>query len=212
MTKSIDTHQELASLFGQQPCWMIVPLAKELNYSVPSVRRFLLHAGYYSSFTHNGRWYTLSSIPRFNRDGLWFHQDIGFSKVGSLTNTLIALTNASAAGMTADQLGEKLRCRCHSVLVHLYRHGRLQRQKAGRSYLYLAVDPDTAKQQCQHLHQLQAAQLPAEIAVLVLAQFIRTPQASFKQLAQAVSRNTNLRIDAVQIQALFDRYRLKKTT
>jgi hypothetical protein len=212
MTPSIDTHQQLVSLFGRQPCWTIAPLAKQLNYSVPHVRRFLVQAGYYSSFTHNGRWYTLSSIPRFNSDGLWFHRDIGFSKAGSLTNTLIALTNASAAGMTADQLGEKLRCRCHSVLVHLYRQGRLQRQKAGRSYLYLADDPDTAKQQRQHLQQVQPTQLPAEIAVLVLAQFIRAPQASFKQLAQRVSRSTGLRIDAGQIQTLFDRHGLKKMT
>lgn len=109
--------QHLVSLFVLQPCWMIEPLASELGYSVPSVRRFLTETGYYSSFTHNGRWYTLRSIPQFDRDGLWFFDTIGYSRAGSLTNTLIDLTSRSQAGMTAEQLGGKLRCRCHSILV-----------------------------------------------------------------------------------------------
>ena len=209
MTPPSDTHQPLVSLFGKQPCWMIAALAKELNYSIPSVRRFLVQVGYFSSFSHNGRWYTLSSIPGFGKDGLWFYRDIGFSRAGSLTNTLVALTSASAGGMTADQLGEKLRCRCHSVLVQLCRQGRLQRQKVGRSNLYLAADTDTARK--QRLHLRQPVQLAAEIEVLVLAEFIRAPQASFKHLAKTVSRVAGVRIDTGQIRELFDRHGLKKT-
>jgi hypothetical protein len=162
-----------AFLFSTQPCWMIEPLATELHYSIPSVRRFLTETGYYSRFTHNGGWYTLRSIPRFGRDGLWFESDIGFSRAGSLTKTLIDLTTRSPAGLNADQLGERLRCRCHTVLVYLYRHGRLQREKLGRSYVYFAADPCTAASQRQALIRPHppAAQLPAEIAVLLLADF-----------------------------------------
>lgn len=190
---------------------MIAPLAQKMNYSIPSVRRFLAKAGYYSSFTHNGRWYTLAPIPRFGHDGLWFHQDIGFSRAGSLTRTLVRLIERSPSGMTADQLGEKLRCRCHAVLVKLYRKGQVQRQKHGRSYIYLAVDPDKASSQCRTLQGPQTIQLPAEIAVLVLVEFIRSPEAGFQQLARAVSRNTGLVVEAGQIQALFERHGLKKT-
>jgi hypothetical protein len=119
-------NERLSALFLQQPCWMIEPLAAELRYSIPSVRRFLVKMGYYSSFTHNGGWYTLCSIPRFGQDGLWFYNEIGFSRAGSLTNTLVDLTNRSVAGMTAEQLGATLRCRCHSVLVQLCRQGKIQ--------------------------------------------------------------------------------------
>jgi hypothetical protein len=85
----------MLALFEQRPCWKISPLAEELQYAVPSVRRFLAQTGYYSSFTHNGGWYTLRSIPRFNRRGLWFYQDIGFSKAGPLTATIVALIQQS---------------------------------------------------------------------------------------------------------------------
>ena len=149
MASPAPTSQRLVSLFAKHPCWMIQPLATEMQYSIPSVRRFLSEKGYYSSFTHNGVWYTLRSIPQFGRDGLWFYDHIGFSRAGSLTNTLIALIVRSPAGMSAEMLGEKLHCRCHGVLVNLWRKGRVQRQKMGRCHMYFAPDPHVATGQRQ---------------------------------------------------------------
>lgn len=205
--------QHLVSLFALQPCWMIEQLASELGYSVPSVRRFLTETGYYSSFTHNGRWYTLHSIPQFDRDGLWFFDTIGYSRAGSLTNTLIDLTNRSPAGMTAEQLGEKLRCRCHSILVQLYRRGKLQRLKLGRSHVYLAMDPPTQAMQRQAMagKSSPAVQLPAEVAVLILAEFIRHPDFSFEQLARVITHRCRIALDAMQIEELFTLHGIKKT-
>ena len=204
--------QRLSALFVEQPCWMIEPLAAELHYSIPSIRRFLAEVGYYSSFTHNGGWYTIRSIPRFGHDGLWFYHDIGFSRAGSLTNTLVDLTTRSAAGMTAEQLGAKLRCRCHSVLVQLWRLGRLQRQKVARSHVYLAIDPQIAAVQRQTVDSLTVIQLPAEIAVLILAEFIRNPDSNCEQLATTISRSKGVIVEAAQIERLFDQHGIKKTT
>ena len=213
MPSSAKSTQRLITLFTKQPCWMIQPLANEMQYSIASVRRFLSGTGYFSSFTHNGGWYTLRSIPRFGRDGLWFYHDIGFSRAGSLTNTLIELTTRSPSGMSAQMLGEKLRCRCHTVLVHLWRQGRLQREKVGRCHLYFAVDPHTAASQRQALMQeLPALELPAEIAVMVLVEFIRSPKSSFEQLAQKIARRNNVTIEAAQIERFFAQHGLKKTT
>lgn len=214
MPSESESGRRLITLFNQQPCWMIEPLAAEMQYSMPSVRRFLTEAGYYSSFSHNGRWYTLHSIPRFSRDGLWFYGDIGFSRAGSLTDALIDLTTRSPAGMTAQQLGGKLQRRCHSVLVHLCRRGSLQRQKLGRSYVYLAVDPQTAASQRQAMAKPESleVQFPAEIAILILVEFIKNPQKSFQQLAKAVSRRKNVTVEARQIERLFELLGLKKTT
>ncbi len=205
--------EQLVAIFTKQSCWMIEPLAIELNYSIPSVRRFLTALGYYSSFTDNGRWYTLRSIPSFNRDGLWFHHEIGFSRAGSLTKTLIALTANSRAGMTAEQLGEKLHCRCHTVLVQLYRKKKLQRQKTGRSFIYLAADLRTAARQSQALsvRSTQLKELPAEIAILILVEFIRNPEAGFAQLAETIKRGAKVTIKVAQIEQLFQQYSLKKT-
>jgi hypothetical protein len=213
MAGTFKVNEQLATIFAKQPCWMIEPLATELNYSIPSVRRFLAAIGYYSSFTHNGRWYTLRSIPNFNRDGLWFHHEIGFSRTGSLTKTLISLTANSPAGITAEQLGKKLHCRCHTVLVQLCRKKKLQRQKIGRSFIYLATDFRTAARQRQALSvdSSQLEELPAEIAILILVEFIRNPEAGFAQLATTIKRGAKVTIEVTQIERLFQRYSLKKT-
>jgi hypothetical protein len=212
MSTAIDANHRLTSAFKMQKCWMIEPLSRQMNYSIPSVRRFLAKAGYYSSFTHNGRWYyTLASIPKFGREGLWSHKEIGFSNVGSLTRTLVRLIERNPGGMTAEQLREKLRCRCHAVLVELYRKGRVQRQKYGRSYVYLAADPDTASHQRRAFQKPKTPLLPAEMAVLVLVEFIRSPEAGFRQLANAVSRRTGTVVKADHVQALFERHGIKKT-
>lgn len=210
MSTEMDTTQRLVSAFKRQKCWLIEPLAEQINYSIPSARRFLAKIGYYSSFTHNGRWYTLASIPHFKQDGLWFHQKIGFSREGSLTRTLVRLTEQSPMGLTAEQIGEKLQCRCHAVLVKLYREGRLQRQKYGRSYVYLAADTQTASTQRLAIPKAHTARLPAEMAVLVLAEFIRTPETEIHQLAKTISRRTGVLIKSEQVQMLFEQHGLKK--
>ena len=202
----------LSDLFLEQPCWMIGPLAIELHYSISSVRRFLSNVGYYRSFTHNGGWYTLRSIPHFNDDGLWFYKDIGFSRKESLTNTLVDLTTRSTTGMTAEQLGTKLRCRCHSVLLQLCRQGRLQRKKLGSSHIYLAADPDIATVQCQSVENQSVVQFPAEIAVLIFVEFIRNPDSSFDDLAEVISRKASITVKATQIERLFNQHGLKKKT
>jgi hypothetical protein len=190
MTDSATAIQRLTELFQQQPCWMIQPLGHQVGCAVVSVRRLLAQVGYHSSFTHNAGWYTLAGIPHFGRDGLWFYQDVGFSKAGSLTRTLVALIRASPAGLSAEQLGQTLHARCHSVLLSLCRKGLIQ---------------------CQLRQTLVSAPLPAEIAVLVLAEFIRHPHRPPEALAKAVSAKTGIAIQADQIRRLFDQYSLKKT-
>lgn len=205
--------QQLSSLFSAKPCWRIEELAEELKYSIPSVRRFLSQIGYYRSFTHNGRWHTIASVPKFNQEGLWFSADIGFSKAGNLNNTIIKLITKSNTGLTAEVLGQKLHTRCHTLLVQLYRRGKLQREKVGHSYVYMAADPHIAESQRQALagQSLPASPVPAEIAVLVFAEFIRNPESSFEQLATILKTNRQVKITPRQIQKVFTQYGVKKT-
>ena len=205
--------KKLTSLFKHQPCWQIEPLAMELEYSVPSTRRILAATGYYASFTDNGKWYTLKTIPKFDKDGLWFHNAVGFSCAGSLTASLVSLVERSPSGLDAEALAEKLHGRCHSVLVNLVRQGRLSRGKQGRSFVYRAADPAVSAKQ-RHAAILQrhsSMPLPTELAVQALVEFINFPDASFEDLAKAVSCRCRAEIEVSQIESLFARYGLKKT-
>lgn len=214
MSSENQTNQKLLALFENQPCWQLETLAEHLNYSIRSIQRFLSQVGYHRSFTHNGKWYTLHRIPMFNHEGLWFSDDIGFSKAGNLNNTIIKLIKRSPAGMTAEVLGQKLHTRCHTLLVQLCRRGELQREKVGRSYVYMAADPHLAESQRQALasQNLPAAPVPAEIAVLVFAEFIRNPESSFEQLATILKSNRQVTITARQVERVFTQYGVKKTS
>jgi len=211
MSTLVKPVEKLITCFAEQPCWMIAPLAEELQYSIPSVRRFLSEVGYFSSFTHNGTWYTLRTTPQFDQDGLWFHHGIGFSRAGSLTRTLVELIRLSPAGMTAEMVGDKLNCRCHSMLVQLTRDKKIARQRVGRAHLYLAADSSTADLQRQVMPVVQEPPLPAEIVVLALVEFIRTPTATSEQLASAIKRGRGVVIKAAQIEKIFLDHGLKKT-
>ncbi len=207
---NITSIQKLSLVFEKQQCWRIEQLAAELEYSVPSVRRFLSTVGYHSSYTHNGVWYTLSSVPRFDSDGLWFFSDIGFSRAGTMMNTLVALVSKSPKGLTAKELGEKLHCHCHDMLFDLVQNGRLQRWKMERSHIYIAQQADIATIQ-QKAATVSDVQLPAEIAVLVLVEFINNLGSSFVQLAKVISKSKKVTISAAQIETLFIRLGVKKT-
>jgi hypothetical protein len=206
--------EQMSEMFDACPCWTIGGLARELEYSVVSTRRLLSQVGYYSSFTHNSAWYTLQGIPRFDRDGLWFHQGIGFSCQRSLTRTLVYLAENSPAGMTAAEIGQRLHCRCHGVLFTLCEQGKLRREKRGHCHVYLALDPAVSARQREQWCGLAepAGHLPAEVAVLVLAAFIREPTASYEDLARRVGRQISMPISAAQVEHLFVEHGVKKTT
>ena len=129
----------LLVLFDQKKCWTIEELSYSLNYSTISIRRFLKDIGYYSSFTHNSRWYTPYSIPLFNKRGLWFYQGIGFSKHGNLKQTILNFVNKSTQGLTAQEIFEILLIPCHSVLNQMYTKNQIDRFNTQRGFVYLSI-------------------------------------------------------------------------
>lgn len=121
-----------------------------------TVLRKLKVLGYYASYSHAGRYYTLDEIARFNRYGLWSFEDIYFSSQGSLVNTLEHLISTSEEGCFAAELQELLHVRVHNALAGLYAGDRVQRAQIGSQYLY--IDKATGKPQLERRKRsIQAA-------------------------------------------------------
>ena len=104
-----------------------------------TVFRQLKALGYYSSYSHAGRYYTLCSIPLFDRDGLWSYGGIHFSKHGTLMETIPILVNRSEAGYFASELEQLLNVFVHNAIGRLFKLGRLLREQIGNQYLYLSA-------------------------------------------------------------------------
>ena len=205
---------QIEKLFSQQKCWTIKELHQNLNYSIISVRGFLKQTGYFSSFTHNSKWYTLSSIPDFNKNGLWFYNDIGFSKHGNLKENILYFINRSHQGLSAKQLAGILSRACHPVLNHMYKNDTIERFKGGTEFIYVSSVPEKNKRQLARLHsqvvEVNARQkLSAQTAVYVLVEFIKQPQASFEELSKAVAKKQVIAAPKA-IASFFEEHDLKK--
>jgi hypothetical protein len=103
-----------------------------------TVFRQLKELGYYSSYSHSGKYYTLGSVPVFDRNGLWSYGGIHFSKHGSLMDTIAVSVKRSEAGYFASELEELLHVFVHNALGKLFTLGRLLREQIGEQYLYLS--------------------------------------------------------------------------
>ena len=100
--------------------------------------RQLKGLGYYSSYSHSGKYYTLGSIPIFDRNGLWSYGGVRFSKYGNLMETIAVLVKRSEAGYFASELAKLLHVFVHNAVGRLFALGRLLREQIGDQYLYLS--------------------------------------------------------------------------
>jgi len=214
MANQTDPQSRLAELFKQEKCYTIDELSRRLNYSLISIRRFLKAMGYYSSFTHNSKWYTLQSIPSFDKNGIWFYQDIGFCKHGNLNQTIARFIDKSFQGLTAKDLFNILSVPCHPILNQMYKKKNIDRYHTPKGFVYLSVSESKKRLQLKRLQVLTPAQkierLNPQTAVYVLVELIKNPKASFFELSVAVKKK---KVAASQqaIAQLFKDYDLKKT-
>ena len=205
--------ERLQKLFHRRVCWLLADLSHVLGYALISVRRFLKQIGYFRSYTHNGKWYTLRSTPRFDRDGIWHYKDIGFSKHGSLIATIAHLVGRSPAGLSARELAQKLGQPYRAVLTNLHKDGVLDRVKVEGEFRYLSVLAESNRQQKEQAAATHPASksLSTHTAVLVLVEHIKHPDLAFEQIAASLRRREALRVEPEAIRRFFEEQGLKKT-
>lgn len=138
-----------------------------------NVFRRLKEIGYLTSYTHTGRYYTLDDIPKFDEMGLWFYQDVGFSKSGSLKATITALVDCSLTGFTHEELEGLLHIRVHNTLLALVREKAVEREDWKGTYLYVSSSKEVAFDQQKRRQDLQTgivAPLPATMVIEILVE------------------------------------------
>lgn len=214
-----DARHALSRLFRRRSIADLDALLAVLDtHSRMSVFRRLSAIGYYSSYSHTGRYYTLQDIPQFDHEGLWQHEGIGFSRYGSLKSTVEHLVEEAEAGRTHHELHVRLQVRVHNTLLELVRDRRIGRQPITGQYLYLSADPDRSHAQLtlrrqQHEGIAKAiAEPPLSVVIDVLLAVIQSGrmQLDAERVAERLAaRGLSVTVD--QVEAIFQRYELKKT-
>jgi len=135
-----DTIKKAWKHFEKANVLNIGELATALKCSIPSARLKIKDWKAFTSYNHNGRFYTLPHVPRFDRHGLWRYKDIAFSMHGNLKKTVIHLVTSASAGYTGRQLGELLGLSPRSFLHHFRKCPGICREKQDGVYVYFSDD------------------------------------------------------------------------
>jgi hypothetical protein len=122
-----------------------------------SLFRDLAALGYQTSFTHTGRYYTLQEISDFDEQGLWFYGEIGFSRAGTLKETVAQQVEETPQGRTHGELSRLLRVRVHNTLLDLVRAKRIGREPYRGRLLYVSAKAVRASEQLQYREETDRA-------------------------------------------------------
>ena len=118
-----------------------------------TVFRKLKELSYHTSYSHQGRYYTLDEIARFDELGLWSYESVWFSKHGTLVRAVEVLVETSQAGHFVAELDYILNVSTKDALRKLFEQNRLSRQQYQNRWLYFSSDPHRQQQQLK-LRQL----------------------------------------------------------
>lgn len=214
----ITTAKTLVDALRRKKILTMKEICEITQRSPMTVWRTLKPIGYYTSFNHNGSYYTLAETARFDSDGLWFYRDVGFSESGTLNRTLVALVDKSKTGMTPNELSTILQVRVQNQLYHLFAMNQVARAQSGRAHLYLSREEDVRRAQLRGRESTEHQAPPSESGggppsetetIAILAELARTPSSSARRIA-TVLQARGLEITRSKVLAVIDKYDLRK--
>ncbi len=114
-------------------------LAK-MNCSSITLRRDIKALSGITSFTHRGEYVTLVDIPVYDKFGIWFYKNIGFTKFNNSLDLIVSIINNAENGITKDEIEELLKIKISKQIQILLSQKRLHRIKFGAKYRYLSEE------------------------------------------------------------------------
>lgn len=174
--------------------------------------KYMKQLDYLSSYTHAGRYYTLKNIPVFDEDGLWHFDDIGFSKYGTLKETIIHLVNGSKNGKTNSELEKQQRIYVQNALLSLVKARKIRREERNGVYVYFSPDPEISNTQMRRRNEIGSTKrLPDWIVAEILIEAIRssTEKPCIDKIVMRLSNRGSL-ITRKQVEQVFEEHGLKK--
>jgi len=192
----------------------LADLILHLHCSRRTVQRRMKEWQAINSYNHNGGYYTLPEIPRFDANGLWRWREAFFSRYGNLPQTVVQLVHDAPAGLAAAELGERLGLRPGSFLWNFRDHPELKREKHHGVYVYFASQPAVYTAQREHrcLAGFSKREPTDSEAVAILVEQIKHPAIGFEELSWRL-RKKKLAVTPDMVASFFARHGLsvKKT-
>jgi len=213
-----DAQKVLQKLFENKPVVDLEMLCRTLKTSSRmSVFRRLKEVGYRTSYTHRGSLYALTDIPQFDDRGLWFCQGVGFSRYGTLINSVANIVHNSEVGYTHRELEDTMRIKVHNTLLGLIRRNRIARKRIDTMYLYVSAESSRASEQMRNRQDRDRGptahldEIPKTLILEVLLEVMHGSKVTIT--TEAVTRRLFMRGVSVrieQVESVFEHYKIKQ--
>jgi hypothetical protein len=168
-----------------------------------------------TSYNHNAKYHALPSVPRFDKHGIWRHNDIYFSRYGNLTQTIAHLVCESHDGIDFQELCSILGVSARSLYTHFRGIEEVVSQRIGRTLVFFSSQSDIRSaqiaQRTSRDHVDQSSLPRATDAVLILVDRIKHPDDSVEQCARRLVVQSPT-ITPAAIHALLAQYGIVKKT
>jgi hypothetical protein len=214
MAKATEYLSHLNQLFRRKRAALLDDLRAALGTtSRTTIFRILKAVGYFTSYSHAGRFYTLRHIPKFDRLGLWSWRGIGFSSHGTLRSTLVFLIEQSEAGKTHEELQLQLGLRVHDTLRDLVQERMIARERFEDIFIYLSLDPKKVTKQMaarRRLHAPTPVPLDPLLVIDILIEVIHHRREEATAIAERL-RTAGRHVTLKQVEEVFQGYGVKKT-
>ena len=210
--KTLDT---VEALFMKQKVLDITQLCEALNTKTRvTAFRYLRQLNHLTSYTHNGKYYTLPKIAQFDVNGFWYFGDIGFSRHGTLINTLNHVIRESESGKTNSELEKHCRTRVQDALRTLLSTNKIARTKPANRHLYVSSDLVVSERQIKRRTEVgERKRLPDWVVGEILVETIRSfpGQPEVEEIVKRLSKRGSL-ITREQVTQVFEENHLLKKT
>jgi hypothetical protein len=205
MSLSSDQGAERArKAFGRRKIMTLGEVAEFIRSSIHTARRRLKQWQATNSYNHNGRYYTIPNVPKFDGTGLWRCRGVFFSQYGNLKQTVIALVQRSAAGLDAGEMRTLLGLDTRSFLSAFAADPQLRREKTQGQFVYYSADETVFSGQRERRAMLRTScrQPTSSEAIAILVEKIKHPTLSHEALSRHL-RKQKVLIATGTIEAFF---------
>jgi hypothetical protein len=163
-----------------------------------TVYRKLKQLSYHTSYSHQGKYYTLDELVTFNEQGLFRYDVARFSKYGTLLQTIKIFIEQSLQGYTMAELRDLLGVAVKEPLLILYKTKQINREEIAARYIYFSTNPSIQRQ--QQLRRLETKPRLSTIeSEVVLAHEIRAAIILFFSLLDEQQRRLYAGLESLRI-------------
>ena len=154
-------------------------LSDLFNCSGRTIQRKLNYWEAIRSYNHNGQYYALRAIVKFDDSGLWCYNSVCFSRYGTLKETVIVFVGKSSDGMSAKEISDALHLKNESFLTFYKNISGIKREKISGSFIYFSIDEAVyQKQKANRIainEEFSGEQLTNPIIIQILTEKIKFP-------------------------------------